>query len=146
MFIKIGIISLAIAFSFCAAVGLIVQKTGLLIVNVQNRDGNLFLPVPLLLVNGALNFAPIADKVSMPHEFQHHSEVVQAAATELLNCPDGPFVEISNRDANMMVSKQGENLIVDIKTDDKKVYVQIPIKATGKTLAKLASLNVENEL
>ena len=141
MIIKIGVISLAIAFSICAAVGVIVQKTGLLIVKVQNRDGNLFVPVPMLLVNGALNFTPIANKISMSsHELQQHSEVVQAATTELMNCPDGPFVEFSDRDSSMMVSKEGENLIVDFKTDDEKIYVQIPIKATGKTLAKLATL------
>jgi hypothetical protein len=139
MFIKIGILSLAIAFTIFAIAAVVVQQTGLLIVDVRKQDGRLFLPVPMLLVNGALSFAPIANKISMNDNVENHSDVVRAAATELLQCPDGPFVEVDTPDTKLRIAKKGENLIVDLESDDEEVYVQIPIKATGKTFAKLAS-------
>ncbi|MGH9857743.1 MAG: hypothetical protein ACRD4B_07865 [Acidobacteriota bacterium] len=140
MFIKIGILSLAIAFSLFAVAGIVIQKTGVMIVDVQGKDGRVFLPIPMGLLNGALSFAPVSRNISLPHHFEKHSEVMQAAAQALMDCPDGPFVEVDSRDAQVLISKKGENMIIDVKSDDEKIYVQIPIRATGKTLAKLAAL------
>jgi hypothetical protein len=140
MFIKIGILSLAIAFSLFAVAGIVIQKTGVMIVDVQSKDGRVFLPIPVGLINGALSLAPISNKISLPHHLEDHSEVMQAAAQALIDCPDGPFIEVDARDAQVLVSKKGENMIIDVKSDDEKIYVKIPIRATGKTLAKLASL------
>lgn len=142
---KLGILVLAIGFSFVAAAGIVIQKTGVLIVDVQNEDGRIFLPVPMLLVNTALNFVPVAGHVKLPNELSTHSDLVQAAANELMLCPDGAFVEVITPREKISVSKKGANIIVDVKSQDEKVYVQIPIKATGKVLAKLASLEPESE-
>ena len=144
MFIKIGILSLAIAFTLFAAVGIVIQKTGLMIVDVQTSDGRVFLPIPVGLINGALSFVPASTHVSLPHQIENHSEVMQAAANELLDCPDGPFVEVNSRDAQVLVSKEGENMVIDVKSDDETIYIKIPIRATGKTLSKLASLQHHN--
>lgn len=144
MFIKIAALSLAIAFSLFAVAGIVVQKTGLLIVDVQDRDGRVFLPIPMLLVNGALSFAPLNDKVSVPHEFQNHSDLLEAAASELSRCPDGPFLEVDSPDTKVLIEKRGQNMIVNVNSDSEKIYIQIPIRATGKTIAKLASFQHEH--
>jgi len=145
MLMKLGILFLAIGFSFVAVAGIVIQKTGVLIVDVQNRDGHIFLPIPMLLVNTALNFAPVTDHVNIPDELNTHSDLVQAAANELMRCPDGPFVEVTTPQEKVLITKKGANIIVDIKSQDEKVYVQIPIKATGKVFAKLASLKANSE-
>jgi invasion protein IalB len=144
MLIKIGILSLAIAFTLFAVAAIVIQKTGVMIVDVQSKDGRVFLPIPVGLINGALSLAPVSSNISLPHQFEDHSEVMQAAAQALIDCPDGPFVEVDSRDAQVLISKKGENMIIDVKSDDEKVYIQIPIRATGKTLSKLASLQQQN--
>jgi hypothetical protein len=146
MFIKIGILSLAIAFSLFAVAGIVIQKTGVMIVDVQGKDGRVFLPIPMGLINGALSFAPVSSNISLPNHFEDHSEVMQAAAQALIDCPDGRFVEVDSRDAQVLISKKGENMIIDVKSDDEKIYIQIPIRATGKTLSKLASLQQQQNI
>jgi invasion protein IalB len=140
MLMKLGILFLAIGFSFVAVAGIVIQKTGVMIVDVQSKDGRVFLPIPMLLVNTALNFAPVTSHVNIPDELNTHSDIVQAAANELMRCPDGPFVEVITPNERVLVTKQGANIIVDVKSEDEKVYVKIPIQATGKVFAKLASL------
>ena len=144
MFFKIGILSLAIAFTVFAVVGIVIQKTGLMIVDVQTSDGRVFLPIPVGLINGALSLVPVSSHITLPHQIANHSEVMQAAANELLDCPDGPFVEVNSRDEHVLVSKKGDNMVVDVKSDDEQIHIQIPIRATGKTLSKLASLQHQN--
>lgn len=142
---KLGILFLAIGFSFVAVAGIVIQKTGVLIVDVQSKDGRVILPIPMLLLNTAVNFASMTGEVSIPDEFNTHSDVVQAAANELMRCPDGPFVEVTTPNERVLVSKKGSNIIVDVKSEDEKVYVQIPIQATGKVFAKLANLKADSE-
>lgn len=142
---KLGILFLAIGFSFVAVAGIVIQRTGVLIVDVKSEDGRVFLPIPMLLVNTALNFAPVTGHLKIPDELNTHSDIVQAAANELMRCPDGPFVEVITPDERVLVTKQGANIIVDVKSEDEKVYVKIPIQATGKVFAKLASLEANSE-
>ena len=141
MFIKIGILLLALGVSVFAIGGVVIQKTGLMIVDVQDRDGHIFLPIPMIFVNTALHFSPIASHVNLPHGLNRNYSVVQAATSELLNCPDGPLVEVQSPRDNVLVEKRGANLIVDVKSDDQSVFLQIPIQATGKTIAQLAALD-----
>lgn len=145
MFLKFGIIFLALAITFVAAAGVAIQKTGVVIVDVQKRDGRIYLPIPLLLVNTALSFAPVSSQVHIPEELQRHSDLIQAAAAELLQCPDGPFVEVTSRDDRVFIGKEGENIIVDVQSPDETVHIQVPIRATGKTIAKLARLEAHAE-
>jgi hypothetical protein len=145
MLMKLGILFLAIGFSLVAVAGIVIQQTGVVIIDVQSKDGHVFLPIPLLLVNTALNFAPIADQVNLPDELDTHSDLIQAAADELLHCPDGPFVEVNSPHDKVLIAKKGANIVVDVKSREEKVYVQIPIKATGKVFAKLASLESNSE-
>jgi len=145
MLMKLGILFLAIGFSLVAVAGIVIQQTGVLIVDVQSKDGHVFLPIPLLLVNTALNFASVSDRVNLPEQLDTHSDLIQAAANELLHCPDGPFVEVNSPHDKVLISKKGANIIVDVNSREEKVYVQIPIKATGKVFAKLASLESNPE-
>ena len=145
MLMKLGILFLAIGFSFVAVAGIVVQKTGVMIVDVQSKDGRVILPIPMLFLNAAVNFASVTGHVRIPNELSTHSDLVQAATDELLRCPDGPFVEVITPDERVLVAKKGANIIVDVKSEDEKVYVKIPIQATGKVFAKLASLEANPE-
>jgi invasion protein IalB len=145
MLMKLGILFLAIGFTFAAMAGIVIQKTGVMIVDVQSKDGHVFLPIPMLLVNTALNFATVSGHVNIPDELKTHSDIVQAAANELMRCPDGPFVEVTTPREKVLVTKKGANIIVDVKSENEKVYVQIPIQATGKVFAKLATLKSNSE-
>jgi hypothetical protein len=145
MFLKLGVILLAFGVSLFAVAGIVIQQTGLLIVDVQDRDWHVFLPIPMLLVNTALAFAPVADQIKVPHEINRHSELIQTAANELMLCPDGPFVEVKSPTDQVLVSKKGANIIVDVQSNDEKIYIQVPIKATGKTMAKLTNLKSDAE-
>jgi hypothetical protein len=67
--------------------------------------------------------------------------VFQAATNELVNCPDGPLVEVDSPRDKVLIEKRGANLIIDVKSDHEKVFLQIPIQASGKAIAQLASLD-----
>ena len=141
MFAKIMVLSLAIAFTVFAVLGILIQQTGLVIVDVQDRDGRVYLPIPLLFVNSVLSVASIAERITLPHEFKQHSDLVQAATDELLRCPDGPFVEVKSPQDDVVISKRGSDLVIDVKSKEQKIFIQIPIEATSKTLAKLSTLD-----
>jgi hypothetical protein len=140
MFVKIGILLLALGISLFAVVGIVIQQTGLMIVDVQDRDRHIFLPIPMIFVNTALKLTPIASHIDIPDRVNRHYMSLQDAATELSKCPDGPLVEVQDRRDNVMIEKRGANLIVDVKSDHENVHLQIPIQATGKAIAQLASL------
>ena len=145
MFLKLGILLMALGISFFAIAGIVIQQTGLMIVDVQNRDGHIFLPIPMIFVNTALHFSPVAAHVNLPDGINRHYAAFQAATGELLNCPDGPLVEVDSPRDKVRIEKRGTNLIVDVKSDKEKVFLQIPIEATGKTIAQLASLDSNSD-
>lgn len=145
MFVKIGVLLLALGISLFAVTGIVIQKTGLMIVDVQQRDRHFFLPVPMILINTALRFTPISSQIHMPDKLNRNYSTLQNVATELVNCPDGPLVEVHDHQDNVLIEKRGANLIVDVKSDDEKVYLQIPIRATGNTIAQLASLKSDQD-
>ncbi len=138
MLVKITVIALAAGLTLFAVAGVIVQQTGLLIVDVKNRDHRVFVPVPMILVTAGLNLIPVSARFDIPEEFNHHSDLLQAAANELLNCPDGPFVEVETRNETVLIEKVENNILVEVNTPDEQVHLQIPIKATGKVFAQLA--------
>ena len=140
MFVKIGILLLALGISLFAITGIVIQQTGLMIVDVQDRDRHIFLPIPMIFVNTALRFTPISSHINMPDKLNRHYSTMQNVASELANCPDGPLVEVHDHRDNVLIEKRGANLIIDVKSDREKVYVQIPIQATSNTIAQLASL------
>jgi len=139
MFLKVGILLMALGISLFAIGGIVIQKTGLMIVDVQDRDRHIFLPIPMIFVNSVLHFAPVATRINMPDEINRNYGAVQAATQELINCPDGPLVEVSSPRENVLIEKRGGNLIVDVKSDREKVFLQIPIQASGKAIAQLSN-------
>src|SRR5262245_29402452 len=143
MFLKLGILLLALGISLFAVAGIVIQQTGLMIVHVQDRNGHIFLPIPMIFVNTALHFTTISNHVKVPPELNRHYSSIRSVSNELLNCPDGPFVQVESPKERVSVSKEGSNLIIDINSDREKVFVQIPIEATGKTIAQLSTLQAD---
>ena len=141
MFIKVGVLLLALGISLFAICGIVIQKTGLMIVDVQDGDGHIFLPIPMIFINTALHFSPVASHVNLPNGLNRNYSAFQAATAELNNCPDGPLVEVSSPREKVLIEKRGANLIIDVKSDREKVFLQIPIQASGKAIAQLASLD-----
>ena len=140
MFVKIGILLLALGISLFAITGVVIQQTGLMIVDVQDRDRHIFLPIPMIFVNTALQLTPISRHINMPDGLNRHYETLQNAAAELANCPDGPLVEVRDHRENVLIEKRGANLIINVNSEEEKIHVQIPIRATGNAIAQLASL------
>jgi hypothetical protein len=140
MFVKIGILLVALSISLFAVAGIVIQQTGLMIIDVQNRDRHLFLPIPMIFVNTALRFTAVSHHINMPDQLNGHYSTLQNVAKELADCPDGPLVEVQDHQDHVLIEKRGSNVIVDVNSDDEKVYVQIPIQATSHTIAQLASL------
>ena len=137
MLLKIGIGFLAISSALLSAAGLAVYQAGIAIVKVQDADVNLFIPVPLAAADVALVFLPQEQKQEISQQIAPHKELIRAALQELGDCPDVLLVEVVDHDETVMVSKDGENLIVDVNNPDEKVYVKVPVYGVTRLVNRL---------
>jgi hypothetical protein len=121
-------------------------QTGIAVVKLHDKvhGKNIFLPVPVGLMNFGLNMVPGEMLSQVSEDLGPHRKIVQSLANELENIPDTDFVEVQGRQEHVLVSKSGRNLIIDVQTEDETVYVSVPIRATGNIVAKLASMNERN--
>jgi hypothetical protein len=142
MLLKIATIGLAIYMTIVMGVVVVLQQTGVFVLSVQDKtkNRNLFIPVPMLMVNGALHLLPEAKfHFARDRMDDEKLEWLMAATEELANCPDANFVEVQTAREQVLVAKRGANFLVDVNTPDKNVHLSIPIHATRKAIAQIFS-------
>lgn len=140
MVLKVGFLLVGLMATFLLAAGTLFHFTGVLVVNVKDKDHHIYLPVPMLLVRGAIRMIPekAQAQIHAPDELRQNRAAILAAAKALVNCPDGNFVEVESRDQTVEITKKNGNLYVDVTSPQEEVHLQVPIEATGATLADLS--------
>jgi len=139
MILRLGFFLMGLMATVALAAGILFYFTGIFVVDVTDKVSNhrIYAPVPMLLVRGALRVLPVKSKMHVPAKVSEHRELILAAARTLEDCPDGTFVEVESRRDNVSVKKEGRNLYIDVSSPREEVHLQIPIKATGATVADL---------
>lgn len=138
MLIKLGAGMMTLFFLLGAAV----FQGGFFILDVQDKsaDKHLFIPVPMSFVNFGLSLIPKHSLNTIDHDVAAYSPVILAVFEELARYPDVTFVEVEAPDKNLRIAKDGRNIILDFQSSEERVYMQFPIKSTGKLLQKIAML------
>ena len=127
-----------------AAVGLLsipllllglVASSGLVVVDVKTSDGpRIVVPVPLFLARAALGFAPQeAREVEIP-ELGEYLEIASRLVAELRDCADGILVEVDDGDDHVLIEKVGDEIAIEVSSDDEEVSVRIPLAAASEIL------------
>ncbi len=113
----------------------LVASTGLVVVDVKTSDGpRIVVPVPLFLARAALGFAPEeATKIEIP-ELSEYSEIASRLVAELSDCPDGILVEVADGSDHVLIEKIGDEIAIEVSSDDEEVSVRIPLAAVAKVL------------
>ena len=113
----------------------LVASSGLVVVDVKTSDGpRIVVPVPLFLAHAALGFAPQeAREVEIP-ELGEYPEIASRLVAELRDCADGILVEVDDGDDHVLIEKVGDEIAIEVSSDDEEVSVRIPLAAASEIL------------
>lgn len=118
-----------------------------LVVRVETKGDDslrLFVPVPLWPVKMATLFLPDqARSFELPPDLPIDPAVLQQVAAILASCPDTVFASVSTPREDIRVAKQGESLIVFVKTEDATVDLRLPLPFVQRCLAGMADGQVK---
>ena len=134
-----------IVLSWVALIGAVYAWGGVATVRVQdhNEGVNLYLPVPMALVDAAVTTSsfvvPEEDWLDMHVELGEWGPMVQAILAELDELPDCTLVEVEDGETHVRVTKSGGALKVLVDDEDVHVKVSIPMRSARRTLGKVAS-------
>jgi len=108
-------------------------------VDVKTDDVHLFVPVPMIVAQVALNFVPEDETEITCPELWRYREPIARVIDELRRGPDGELVSVRDGDTFVLITKEGSNLHVQVETDDgdTQVDVRVPLSAAKKFLARL---------
>jgi len=114
----------------------LVASSGLVVVDVKTSDGpRIVVPVPLFLAHAALGFAPDeAREVEVP-ELGEYSEIASRLVAELRDCDDAVLVEVDEGNDHVLIEKIGDEIAIEVTSDDEEVSVRIPLAAASEILA-----------
>ena len=142
MLLKIAAIGVGIYATVILSIGLILMRTGVLEVSIQDKVKNrqIYVPVPMLMVNGAIQLLPEA-KLNAARAKLDHQKVgwLMAAGKVLAECEDADFVDVKTATDHLVLAKKGANFLLDADTPDHRVHVSIPIHATREAIENLIS-------
>lgn len=131
MLAKVGI---AIGAPFLL-MAIVVGATGVVVVDVKEggADGHHFvIPVPLILAQAALNFAPEEAQYVECEEFGPYQDLAIKVLEELKNVPDATLVEVQSRSESVLIRKSGDELLIDVESGSDIVYCRVPLKSAIK--------------
>ena len=113
----------------------LVASSGLVVVDVKPSDGpRIVVPVPLFLAHAALSFAPReATEVEVP-ELGEYPEIAGRLVAELRGCADGILVEVDDREDHVLIEKIGDEIAIEVSSDDEEVSIRIPLAAASEVL------------
>jgi hypothetical protein len=114
-------------------------------VHEKRRGGdNVFVIVPAAVVPIAAHFVPRENLREASENIRPYLPVIDAAIPALEDCPDGVFVEVTDSDEHVLVSKSGGSLVVDVNDHDETVHVSLPLRAAQSTIHQIAEAEPPN--
>jgi len=129
------------AFLSALLIGVAIYRSGLLIVDVQNKiNGNrIYVPVPMLLVNvvAAMNVRPLQNVQRNMQPL--HNINLKAAFDAISDCPNTTFVEVENAHTTLLIAKKGGHLTIHAESEKDRVNIRVPIASAQKAIAKLSA-------
>lgn len=117
-----------------------VASLGVVVVDVREGgpDGNrIVVPVPLVLAQAALAAAPmVAEKeLRLPDEAAQHIGIAKEVLEALAAAPDGVFVHVEQPDEEVVVRKEGDKLVVQVRgRNGEDVSVNAPLSLAMSAL------------
>jgi hypothetical protein len=113
----------------------LVASSSCVVVDVKTSDGpRIFVPVPLFLARAAAGFAPReATRIDVP-ELAEYSDVAARLIDELRSAPDGILVEVEDRSDHVLIEKVGDEIAVEVRSDDEEVLVRVPLELAAEIL------------
>lgn len=138
MLVKIGIGLLVATTGLFSAVTLALFLGGIATVSVETSEVDLWVPVPLAVVDVAMIFVPLEEMEDLQREFGPHREVILAALSQLGKHGDFTLVDVQDRTKSVVVRIDSGNLVVDVDDPESKVDVSIPLRGARRILASIA--------
>ena len=113
-----------------------VINTSLMIVDVHDGDRRLVVPVPLVLAQIALVFAPDdVKRITVPAELVRVLPAAERLITQLRGLQDTELVSVTAQDEKISISKQGHFLLVDVREHRaEQVRVKLPLAGVAAML------------
>lgn len=106
----------------------------------EKRAGgdNVFVIVPAAIVPMAARFIPRENLKDASENIRPYLPIIDAAIPALEDCPDQVFVEVTDQDEHVIVSKSGDSFVVDVNDHDEVVHVSVPLRAAQSSIHQLA--------
>jgi hypothetical protein len=122
--------------------GGIVSSQGFLHVRVleKHKDGtHVRLLLPAMAVPIALRLVPGEHLREAAEHVRPWLPAIDAATTQLADCPDGTLVEVTQPREHVLIVKSGRSLIVDVDDPGETVHVSVPLATVRSAAGVLAS-------
>jgi hypothetical protein len=122
--------------------GAALSSEGFIHVRVHEKQpggDNVFVIVPAAIVPIAAHFIPRQNLAEASENIRPYLPIIDAAIPALEDCPDGVFVEVTDNDEHVLVSKRGGSIVVDVNDRDEVVYVSVPLRAAQSSIHQLAA-------
>ena len=132
MLVKLGLFLGAPFLLLAVALGF----TGVAMVEVNEADGlHLMIPVPMLVAQTALSFAPEEVRYIECPEFAEYAQIASRVAKELRDAPDFTMVDVSDGDETVLVRKVKKDFVVEVRGNHgETVFVRVPVKGVEKMI------------
>jgi hypothetical protein len=122
--------------------GLVAYSQGAMIVYVRQKNPDrfpIFLPIPALLVTETVGFIPPRELRKASRDLRQWLPAIQAASRELQQVPDGVLVEVTNPRERVLISKQGDDLLINVDDEAETVRLSFPVNSLSSIAERLAS-------
>ena len=118
--------------------GMLLGITGVAVVDVQEGQPgghHLTIPVPLLIAQAALTFAPDEAKYVACPQFARYQKVAATILEELEHAPDGVLVEVHDQDDSVLIRKEGPLLRINVnQASGESVECNLPLRSAIKAV------------
>jgi hypothetical protein len=117
-----------------------VASLGVVVVDVREGgpDGSrIVVPVPLVLAQAALAIAPAvapAENLRIPDEALEHIGLAREVLEALAQAPDGELVRVEERNEQVVITKEGRSLRVQVTGERENVSVNVPLSLALQAL------------
>ena len=140
-FLRYVAIALIILLMPFFALATTIAATGTVTVSVHERgpDGvRLYIPVPALLLDAAVAFAPMVipeeDLQEARREIAPYREAIEALAQQLEDMPAGVLVDVHSGDEHVRITKSWRSFEVEVDSPDTDVHVSVPSRMLSRVL------------